>query len=169
MTGSETGPDPTRDFDSDEFRAVLACFATGVAVITAIDGGEAVGLVCNSFTSLSLEPPLVLWCPAKTSTTWPRIRAAGKWAASFLGEQGEETSRRFAASGTDRFTGSRWTPGKTGAPILEGAIAWVECETSVEHDAGDHLIVVGQVVGLGRAPDGLPLVFFGGGYRHLAG
>lgn len=169
MTGGGPEPGSAGAFDSGEFRSVLGCFATGVAVITAIDGGEAVGLACNSFTSLSLEPPLVLWCPAKTSTTWPRIRAAGRWAASFLGAEGEEISRRFAASGADRFAGSRWIPGQTGAPILDGAIAWVECETVAEHDAGDHLIVVGRVVALGRAPDGSPLVFFGGGYRHLAG
>jgi 3-hydroxy-9,10-secoandrosta-1,3,5(10)-triene-9,17-dione monooxygenase reductase component len=150
--------------DSATYRTVLGHFATGVALITAVDGEEPVGMACNSFTSVSLEPPLVLFCAAKSSTTWPRIQAAGRWAANILDEEGEETCRLFAQKGADRFAHIQYTIGRTGSPILDRALAFVDCETVEEHDAGDHLIVVGKVLELGYAPEGKPLLFYRGGY-----
>jgi 3-hydroxy-9,10-secoandrosta-1,3,5(10)-triene-9,17-dione monooxygenase reductase component len=163
---SPTGPRP-RTPDSSTYRTVLGHFATGVVLVTAVDGDEPVGMACNSFTSLSLEPPLVLFCAAKSSSTWPRIQAAGKWAANFLDDDGEETCRLFAQKGADRFARVAYTPGRTGSPILEDALAFVDCETIDEHDAGDHVIVVGRVIELGYQPEGKPLVFYRGGYGRF--
>ena len=153
--------------DPAALRTVLGHFATGVAIITALDGDEAVGMACNSFTSVSLEPQLVLFCAAKSSTTWPRIQAARKWAANILSEESEEVCRLFAQKGADRFAHIAYSTGRTGAPVLEAAIAFVDCETVAEHDAGDHVIVVGRVQELGYAPEGKPLLFYRGGYGRF--
>jgi 3-hydroxy-9,10-secoandrosta-1,3,5(10)-triene-9,17-dione monooxygenase reductase component len=153
--------------DSATYRTVLGHFATGVVIVTAVDGDEPVGMACNSFTSVSLEPPLVLFCAAKSSSTWPRIQGAGKWAANVLDDDGEETCRLFAQKGADRFERAAYAPGRTGSPILEDALAFIDCETLVEHDAGDHVIVVGRVVELGYQPEGKPLLFYRGGYGRF--
>jgi len=153
--------------DPASLRTVLGHFATGVAIITAADGDEPVGMACNSFTSVSLDPQLVLFCAAKSSSTWPRIQAARKWAANILDEEGEEVCRLFAQKGADRFAHIAYTTGRTGAPLLDSAIAFVDCETVAEHDAGDHLIVVGRVLELGYSPEGRPLLFYRGGYGRF--
>jgi 3-hydroxy-9,10-secoandrosta-1,3,5(10)-triene-9,17-dione monooxygenase reductase component len=163
---SPSGPRPLAP-DSATYRTVLGHFATGVVLVTAVDGDEPVGMACNSFTSVSLDPPLVLFCAAKSSTTWPRIQAAGKWAANFLDDDGEEICRLFAQKGADRFARVSYTSGRSGAPILEDALAYVDCETVVEHDAGDHVIVVGSVVELGYQAEGKPLLFYRGGYGRF--
>jgi 3-hydroxy-9,10-secoandrosta-1,3,5(10)-triene-9,17-dione monooxygenase reductase component len=150
--------------DAATYRTVLGHFATGVVIVTAMEGDEPVGMACNSFTSVSLEPPLVLFCAAKSSSTWPRIQQSGKWAANILDDDGEEICRLFAQRGADRFARIAYTPGRTGSPILEDALAFVDCETIAEHDAGDHLIVVGRVLELGYQPEGKPLLFYRGGY-----
>ena len=150
--------------DAATYRTVLGHFATGVVIVTAIDAEEPVGMACNSFTSVSLEPPLVLFCAAKSSTTWPRIRTSGTWAANILDEDGEEVCRLFAQKGADRFARIAYAPGRTGSPILEDALAFVDCETIAEHDAGDHVIVVGRVIELGYQHEGKPLLFYRGGY-----
>ena len=163
---SPDGPRPLAP-DPSTFRTVLGHFPSGVVLVTAFDGPEPVGMACNSFTSVSLEPQLVLFCAAKSSTTWPRIQAAGKWAANFLDEDGEEICRLFAQKGADRFARVAYSPGRTGAPIIEEALAFVDCETVAEYDAGDHLIVVGRVVELGYRHEGKPLVFYRGGYGRF--
>jgi 3-hydroxy-9,10-secoandrosta-1,3,5(10)-triene-9,17-dione monooxygenase reductase component len=153
--------------DPAAIRTVLGHFATGVAIVTADDAGQPVGMACNSFTSVSLEPQLVLFCAAKSSTTWQRIQAARKWAANILGEDGEEICRLFAEKGADRFAHMAYSTGRSGAPLLEAAIAYVDCETLEEHDAGDHVIVVGRVIELGYSSDGKPLLFYRGGYGRF--
>ncbi len=153
--------------DPAAIRTVLGHFATGVAIITAMDGEEPVGMACNSFTSVSLEPQLVMFCAAKASSTWPRIQAAGKWAANILAEDGEQICRLFAQKGADRFGHMAYSIGRTGSPLLEPALAFVDCETIAEHDAGDHLLVVGKVLELGYAPEGKPLLFYRGGYGRF--
>ena len=163
---SPAGPRPLAP-DSATYRTVLGHFATGVVLVTAVEGVEPVGLAANSFTSVSLDPPLVLFCAAKSSSTWPRIQAAGKWAANFLDEDGEEICRLFAQKGADRFAHLAYTPGRTGSPIVEDALAFVDCETVEEHDAGDHVIVVGRVVELGYRHEGKPLLFYRGGYGRF--
>ena len=161
-----SGPRPLSP-DPSTYRTVLGHFATGVVLVTAIDGDEPVGMACNSFTSLSLEPPLVLFCAAKSSSTWPRIQSSGKWAANFLDDDGEELCRLFAQKGADRFARISYTPGRTRSPILEDALAFVDCETTEVHDAGDHVIVVGRVVELGYQHEGKPLLFYRGGYGRF--
>ena len=153
--------------DIATFRTVLGHFATGVALITAMDGDEPVGMACNSFTSVSLDPPLVLFCAAKASSTWPRMQPAQAFAANVLGEDGEELCRLFATKGADRFKHLAWSSYRTGSPVIHDALAFVDCVTEAEHDAGDHVIVVGRVVELGYASEGKPLLFYRGGYGHF--
>jgi 3-hydroxy-9,10-secoandrosta-1,3,5(10)-triene-9,17-dione monooxygenase reductase component len=150
--------------DSATYRTVLGHFATGVTIVTALDGGEPVGMACNSFTSVSLDPPLVLFCAAKGSMTWPRMQNAHNFAVNVLAEDGEAVCRVFATKDVDRFAAVTHRRGATGAPILADALAYVDCETVAEHDAGDHVIVVGRVVELGYATEGTPLLFYRGGY-----
>ena len=163
---SHSGPRPLAP-DAATYRTVLGHFATGVVIVTALDGEEPVGMACNSFTSVSLEPPLVLFCAAKSSSTWPRLRTSGKWAANFLDEDAEAVCRLFAEKGADRFAHIAFGPGRTGSPIFDDSLAFVDCETIAEHDAGDHFIVVGKVVELGYQHEGKPLLFYRGGYGRF--
>ena len=153
--------------DAATMRTVLGHFATGVTVITAMDGEEPVGMAANSFTSVSLDPPLVLFCVARTSTTWPRIEKARKFAVNILGEHQEELSRLFATKGADRFGQTDWHIGVGGSPVLHDTIAYLDCEFWAEYDGGDHIIVVGRVLDLGTPHDAPPLLFFRGRYGRL--
>jgi 3-hydroxy-9,10-secoandrosta-1,3,5(10)-triene-9,17-dione monooxygenase reductase component len=161
----------TETFDEAAFRRVLARFATGVVVVTGATEAGPAGLTCQSFSSLSLDPPLVLLSTARSSTTWPRIAATGRFAVNVLAADQQALSTRFAVSGGDKFAGQAWRTGALGNPLLDGAIAHVECDIDAVHDGGDHVIVVGRVRAL-KAP-GLdaasPLVYYGSGYRALAG
>lgn len=153
--------------DSARYRRVLGHFATGVAVVTAAFDDRPVGLAVNSFTSVSLDPPLVAFCVARTSSTWPRIRAAGTFCVNILGEDQEVLSRAFAGRSPERFRGVGWRPATSGAPILAGALAWLDCAVEVEHDGGDHVMVVGRVREMGVDHEGRPLVFYRGGYGRF--
>ncbi|MGH3861006.1 flavin reductase family protein [Actinokineospora sp.] len=154
--------------DQAAFRDVLGHYCSGVTVITAMDGDEPVGFACQSFQSLSLDPPMVSFAPAKTSTTWPRIRRAGWFAASVLAEGQHDLCRQFAVSGGDKFAGVAWRPGPSGSPRLDGALAWVECEIVGEVEAGDHVIVLGQVLDLASSAGSRPLLFYRGKFGALA-
>ncbi len=149
--------------DQATMRTVMGHFATGVAVITASDGTTPVGLAANSFTSVSLDPPLVLFCAAHTSSTWPAIEAAGHYCVNILAEEAEQISRVFASPG-DRFAQIAWHAGVTGAPILDDALAYIDCEIQDIYEGGDHAIVVGKVIELGHREHGKPLTFYRGGY-----
>ena len=150
--------------ESANFRAVLGHFATGVTIITATHDREPVGMAASSFTSVSLDPPLVLFCAAKSSSTWPSIEAAKKWCVNVLGDDGEELCRTFATKGADRFAGVGYRAGASGSPVLHDALAFVDCETYAEYDGGDHVIVVGRVLELGHRTAGRTLLFYRGGY-----
>jgi 3-hydroxy-9,10-secoandrosta-1,3,5(10)-triene-9,17-dione monooxygenase reductase component len=160
-------PDVLRP-DAASFRAVLGHFATGITVITAMHDGEPVGIAANSFTSVSLDPPLVLFCAAKSSSTWPRIQAAGHFTVNVLDEHQEHICRLFAEKGADRFGRIEWEAGKLG-PILHDVHAYLDCTIETEHDAGDHVIVVGRVHELGLTADAGPLLFYQGRYGRLLG
>ncbi len=147
------------------FREVLGRFATGVTVVTGMHGGEPVGLTCQSFTSVSLEPPLVLFVPARTSRAWPRIEQAGAFCVNVLARDQDDLSEVFASRGTDKFAGVDWHPGVTGAPVLAGGVAWVDCTLHAVHDGGDHLVVLGRVRDLGSRGEADPLVYLEGRYR----
>jgi flavin reductase (DIM6/NTAB) family NADH-FMN oxidoreductase RutF len=151
----------------DDFRDVLGHFATGVTIITAVDGDEPVGVAANAFTSVSLDPPLVLFCVARSSTTWPRIERARRFAVNMLGEHQEDLSRLFARKGADRFGQVDWHVGVGGSPVLHDVLAYVDCEFWAEYDGGDHIIVVGRVLDLGVTDRAGPLVFFRGEYVRL--
>jgi flavin reductase (DIM6/NTAB) family NADH-FMN oxidoreductase RutF len=141
---------------------------TGVAVLCAYDAeGRPVGMSANSLTSVSLDPPLLLVCPARTSTTWPHLRAAGAFSVSILADHQQELSRLFSARNVDRFGGIGWHPRDTG-PALDEAIAWIDARIRDEHDAGDHMIVVADVLAVETAVESRPLVFFRGGYGGFA-
>lgn len=152
--------------DALQLRQVLGNFCTGITVITAMHEGEPVGFACQSFQSLSIDPPLVSFSPSRTSKTWPRIRAAGSFAVNVLSDEQEPLSRVFGASGPDKFQGVPWTTSAGGSPVIAGALAWVDCRIKVAFDAGDHQIVVGEVLNL-EASNGKPLVFFQGQYHRL--
>jgi 3-hydroxy-9,10-secoandrosta-1,3,5(10)-triene-9,17-dione monooxygenase reductase component len=155
--------------DGVDFRRVMGQFATGVTIITAMDGDEPAGVAANSFTSVSLDPPLVLFCVGRTSTTWPRIERARKFAVNILGDHQEDVSRLFATKGADRFGETDWHVGVGGSPVLHDVIAYVDCEFWQEYDGGDHIIVVGKVLDLGVDHDAGPLVFYQGEYGRFAG
>lgn len=153
--------------DSAEFRDALGRFATGITVVTSMAGDAPVGVAANSFTSVSLDPALVLFCVARDSSTWPHIARHRRFAINVLGEHQESLCRRFAGSG-DRFAGNGWYPSRCGSPVLAGVIAYLDCEIWAEYDGGDHVIVVGAVVDLGVPHDHGPLLFYSGEYKRLA-
>jgi 3-hydroxy-9,10-secoandrosta-1,3,5(10)-triene-9,17-dione monooxygenase reductase component len=159
---NEFGP----GFDSSEFRRVLGLFATGVVAITALDRatGRPVGLVANSFTAVSLRPPLVSISVAHTSTTWPMISAAGGHCVNILTEHQRDICLQLATPGADKFCNVAWMASPAGHPILEGTLGWLECAVEMEHEAGDHVIVISRPVRLGMRPDESPLIFYQGGY-----
>lgn len=125
------------------------------------------GLSVNSFTSVSLEPALVGFCVARRSTTWPLLREAGTFCVNILAEDQEALSRTFSTAGLDRFMGVGWRAAPSGAPVLAGVLAWIDCTVEAEYDAGDHLIVVGRVHELDLLQEGRPLVFYRGGYGRF--
>jgi 3-hydroxy-9,10-secoandrosta-1,3,5(10)-triene-9,17-dione monooxygenase reductase component len=151
------------------FRGVLGQFPTGVTVVTANTPDGPVGLSVGSFTSVSLDPPLVGFLPAQTSASWPLIAESGTFCVNVLREDQEDIATAFSTPGADRFGERSWTAAPhSGAPILDGVLAWIDCDVAGVSDAGDHHFVLGRVRALGAATDGSPLVFFRGGYRSLA-
>lgn len=156
-------------FDSARFRQVLGHFPTGVCVIAGVHEDRAVGLAVGSFFSVSLEPPLVGFCAARTSSTWPRLQAAGRFCVNVLKADQEEISRVFASKEADKFAAIGWDRSPLGSPRIHDVLAWIDCEIEVVHDAGDHEIAVGRVHDLGVADEGAPLIFFRGGYHDLNG
>lgn len=158
------------DPHAQRFRHVLGHLPTGASIITTTDAaGLPLGLSCNSFTSVSLRPPLVSFCPAKSSTTWPRMRRSARFAVNVLAEDQHDLCRRFSLQGIDRFTDVGWAPSRYGNPLIEGALAWIDCETIDEHDAGDHTIVVAAVLDLESPGTTGPLIFFRGRYDRIRG
>lgn len=157
--------------DPAAFRTVLGHFASGVTVITAPGEEGPAGFACQSFASLSLEPPLVAFMVARTSATWPRIARAGVFCVNILGTGQEALCRGFAVSGADKFAGVAWSASPvTGAPRLAGVPAWIDCAIDAVHTGGDHLIVVGRVGALGTDPAAAgagPLLFHRGAFGRL--
>jgi flavin reductase (DIM6/NTAB) family NADH-FMN oxidoreductase RutF len=151
------------------FRQVLGHFPTGVVIVTAIDEGTPVGMAIGSFTSVSLDPPLIAILPAKTSVSWPRIAAAGAFCVNVLNARQEALCRTFATSGADKFAGVPWQPSPSGAPVLTGTLAWIDCSLEQLVEAGDHYIALGRVraLDISADPASEPLVFFKGGYGTI--
>ncbi|MEU7907160.1 3-hydroxy-9,10-secoandrosta-1,3,5(10)-triene-9,17-dione monooxygenase reductase subunit [Actinoplanes sp. NPDC049118] len=154
--------------DTRRFRRVFGHFCTGVTVITTVDGEGPAGFACQAFAPLSLDPPLVLFCPQAGSDTWRRIRKPGVFCVNVLAEDQRELSRTFGIRGADRFAGVDWRPSPAGAPILAGALTWADCRVREVHSGGDHDIVVGLVTALGDCRDAGPLLFHRGRYTGTA-
>jgi flavin reductase (DIM6/NTAB) family NADH-FMN oxidoreductase RutF len=151
--------------DAELFRHVLGHYPTGVAVITAMTPNGPVGMSMNSFTSVSLAPPLVLFCPSLTSTTWPQLRDAGHIAINVLSARQEPVSRMFAAPVPDRFSKISWSSGQNGEPLFDDALGWLECRVQAEYPAGDHTVVIAEIDRMGVHDEiAEPLVYFRGKY-----
>lgn len=162
--------DPEAMAAARQFRDVLGRFASGVTVVTSMSNGAPVGMTAQSFSSVSLNPPLVLFIPAKTSRAWPAIQRSGKFCVNFLAHGQEELSNTMASRGVDKFADVAWSPApETGSPLLDGVLGYVDCQIHTVHEAGDHYVVIGRVLALDLTePDSAeaqPLLFFQGKYR----
>ncbi len=155
-------------FESKEFRRVLGHFAAGIAAVTTVDDDGPTGMVVVSFTSVSLDPPLVSFCADKGSGTWARIASTGSFCVNVLRHDQQAVCDRLASKGPDKFDGLTWEPGPTGSPVLPGVLAWIDCDLEQAIEAGDHWIVLGRVIALGAEGEHLPLVFFRGGYGSFS-
>lgn len=151
----------------ERFRHVLGHVPTGVSVVAGTTPTGPAGLSVGTFMSVSLDPPLVGFLVAKTSTSWPKVEPLGRFAVSVLGEEHIETSRRFSASGGDKFAGVAWHESALGQPILDESLAWFDCATTGINDAGDHKLVLGHVHDMWVRSQGRPLIFCHGTYQRL--
>ncbi|MGA2835004.1 MAG: flavin reductase family protein [Acidimicrobiales bacterium] len=155
-------------FDLSGFKDAMSRFTTGVTIVSGIEDGEPVGFTCQSFVSLSIDPPFVAVAPARTSTSWPRIARSGSFCVNVLAEDQEALCRGFAVSGGPKFDGVGWHPAPgTGSPVIEGCLAWVDCRVELVHDAGDHELIMGRVLDLGVG-EGSPLLFFRSRFATVA-
>ena len=155
---------PPAVIDPQVMRDVLGHFVSGVTVVTAMSADGPAGFTCQSFSSLSLDPPLVAFAPSRTSTTWPQLRDAGRFCVNVLAERQSGLSRQFARSGTDKFAGVEWSPSPHGSPVLDGVVAWIDSALWAEYDGGDHTIAVARVLDLGADASRSPLLFHRGAY-----
>ncbi|MGC9222072.1 MAG: flavin reductase family protein [Solirubrobacteraceae bacterium] len=164
-----SNPAEPADPHARQFRDVLRALPTGVVVVTGGDPARPSGLVVGSFMSVSLDPPLVAVAPAKSSTSWPAVEGGGVFCANVLSEGQEELARRFAVRGGDKFAGLTWRrTAVTGSPLLEGVAAWLDCRVYQRFEAGDHWLVLGEVLELSVNRVGGALVFHGGAFRQLS-
>ena len=167
MSSTDESPEG-QSFSSRELRDALGQFCTGITVITAVEDDKPVGFACQSFSALSLEPPLVLFCPMKTSGSWKGIEKAGRFAVNILSEEQEDVSSTFGRRGDDKFAQIDWSPSPLGSPVIEGVMAWLDCEIDQVLDGGDHWIVLGRVDNLGPTKrDIRPLLFYRGAYLSI--
>lgn len=162
--------DPAAQAAARQFRDVLGCFASGITVITTMSGDDPVGMTCQSFSSVSLDPPLITFVPARTSRAWPLIQRAGRFCVNVLAADQEQVSGQMATKGVDKFAGIEWTPSAaTGSPVIAGTLAHLDCTIHAVYEGGDHFIVVGKVEHLEQhapeAPTTEPLLYFKGRYR----
>jgi flavin reductase (DIM6/NTAB) family NADH-FMN oxidoreductase RutF len=154
--------------DSATYRRVLGHYPTGVCVVTAVEpGGSSAGMVVGSFTSVSLDPPLVAFFPDRSSTSWPRIERAGKFCVNILASDQGDLCRRFASKAEDKFAGVAHRVSSNGSPVLDDVVAWVDCTLDTVHEAGDHFIVLGRVQELDISRPDAPLLFFRGKYGNF--
>lgn len=162
--------DPEAQAAARRFRDVLGCFASGITVITTISAGEPVGMTCQSFSSVSLDPPLVMFVPSRSSRAWPLIQRSGRFCVNVLAADQEHVSGQMATKGVDKFAGIDWSPAAaTGSPVIDGTLAHLDCTIHAVYEGGDHYVVIGKVEHLEtHAPDAAvdePLLYFKGRYR----
>jgi flavin reductase (DIM6/NTAB) family NADH-FMN oxidoreductase RutF len=165
---SESAWRPSRKLSGEEFRRACGRFSTGVAIASVMDSqGAPHGLTVSSFTSVSLDPPLILICLGHEVTSIDIFRKASHFAINILAEDQRDLSTRFARKGHDRFDGLEWRRGESGAPLLAGVLAEIECALYQRVPAGDHDILIGEMLSV-RVHRGEPLVYFASRYRRLA-
>jgi 3-hydroxy-9,10-secoandrosta-1,3,5(10)-triene-9,17-dione monooxygenase reductase component len=159
------------DLSPREFRRVFGHFCTGVSVITALDAGEPVGFSCQAFAALSIDPPLILFCPGKSLASWPRIARAGYFCVNVLAAEQLRVAQAFGTPGADKFGSVGWSMSSDGGPVLDGVLTWAGCSVLAVHEAGDHYIVIGRVTELGSCEAGEPLLYYQGrlGRQSLGG
>ncbi|MET8572809.1 flavin reductase family protein [Streptomyces sp. NPDC004783] len=157
----ERRPEEREHIDMDHFRDVLGRFASGVTVVAAADeDGTPAGLACQSFASLSLDPPLVLVCVGRTSSSWPKVEAAGRFGISVLAEDQQAVCAALGRRGGDKFAGVSWSLSRNGAVRIDGALAHIDCAVREVVEAGDHYVVIARVLELAAREDGNPLLYF---------
>jgi flavin reductase (DIM6/NTAB) family NADH-FMN oxidoreductase RutF len=167
--------EPSGSIEPADFRTAMSRFASGITIMSTLQGGVAHAMTANAFTSVSLDPPLVLVCVDKGVRMHAAVLECGYWAVSVLAATHRPVAERFAKSGRDlhsQFDGVETVPGrKTGCPLIAGALSWLECRTWATHDGGDHTIVVGEVLSVGtdESIDPAALVYYSGHYRELGG
>jgi 3-hydroxy-9,10-secoandrosta-1,3,5(10)-triene-9,17-dione monooxygenase reductase component len=161
---SPTVPTVGTPVTASAMRAALGRFATGVVIITAVDDGEPVGFACQSFASVSLDPPLVLFCADRGGRSWARVRRAGRFTANVLSAEQRDLCSRFGSRDGRRYDGLAWSMSRWLTPSLPGVLARVHCEIDDVHTAGDHHVVIGAVRELETPQDAGPLVYFRGSY-----
>ncbi|MFE4874970.1 flavin reductase family protein [Streptomyces sp. NPDC056682] len=152
----------------DSFRLTVGSFCTGLTVISAMGPQGPVGFTCQAFSSLSVDPPRILVCPGRASTTWPVIRGVSRFCVNVLAEDQSDLSRRFARSGGDKYAGVNWSCPPGESPRLDGACSWLECAIEAELDAGDHFVVAARVLALDTVENRMPLLYYRGRYASLA-
>jgi flavin reductase (DIM6/NTAB) family NADH-FMN oxidoreductase RutF len=160
--------DDGTSFDAAKFRQVLGHFPTGVTVITSHNADGPIGLAVGSFASLSLEPPQVLFCAGKQSSSWPKIEATGKFCVNLLADNQEDVCRVFASSAKDKFAEIGWKRSGNGSPLLEGVLGYIDCDVAQVVESGDHFVVIGAVHDLDVLHEGGPLIFYRGGYGRFS-
>ena len=171
MTASRLGEHDVeaRGVDPATFRQVLGHFCTGIAIITGLDdSGAPFGLACQSFSSLSLDPPLVLFCPGRNSTSWPPIQRTGQFTVNILAEDQQDVSAAFGSRTGAKFNSTSWHVTDRGAVVLDNVLVWLRCDIQAAYDGGDHQIIVGAVRQMEILRDHGPLLFFRGSYRSAA-
>jgi 3-hydroxy-9,10-secoandrosta-1,3,5(10)-triene-9,17-dione monooxygenase reductase component len=155
--------------DAATFRQVLGSYPTGVCAITTLDADNVPhAMVVGSFSSVSLDPPLVGFFPDKKSLSWPRMERTGRFCVNILGSDQRALCRQLTVSGGEKFSGVGYSLSGNGAPLLDGVIGWIDCDLHSVTDAGDHFLVLGKVLALGNARDGDPMLFFKGRYGGYA-
>ena len=159
---------PVSELSAERFREVAGRFPSGVTVVTGADEDGPAGFTCQSFHALSLDPPMVVFAVAHTSTSWPRIHRSGRCCVNVLAEGQEDLARTFAMSGVDKFASLSWSSSEEGCPVLDGVLAWFCCTISGIHPGGDHEVVTAEVRSLG-AIDSPPLVFHRGRFGAVTG
>ncbi len=150
-----------------QFRDALGRFGTGVTIVTTLDGSRPMGMTASSFASVSLDPPLVLFCPARTAESYQALASGGPFVINVLSESQQELSNRFARAGEDKWRDLAFDVWDTGVPVLRECLANLECDTHAVYDGGDHSVVVGRVRRLAHVPVGRPLIYFSGSYAKL--
>jgi 3-hydroxy-9,10-secoandrosta-1,3,5(10)-triene-9,17-dione monooxygenase reductase component len=158
----------SQSMDKAVFRQAMSHYPSGITIITSTLDEHPIGVSCQAFHSLSLDPPMIILVMGRASTSWPRIRSNGRFCVNILSDSQAALARSFAVSGSDKFVDVSWSRSPAGLPVLAESAAWIDCELAAEYDGGDHVIVTGNVLDLGAIDTRTPLVFHRGAFRTMS-